>query len=1136
VKSVISALVVAAVLLVCCAVPRPVDAAAPAAGLTVDSLSLPTNFSAAQNANCVAQAPGTTEPPAYCDEYEFTVRNAGSIATDGSEMTLTGTIEAGLNIQKVYFHWSKTGNVNLGEGLCDVASSTVECHFPEHLAPDDTLTVYVLVTVEPGAPEHLHSSWKVSGGDVAAQSSEVDNIVSSSPASFGPARFAVRDNGLNGMPDTQAGDHPYELQTTIGLNSDFRLGGPVELKERGATSVEDPRDFVVDLPLGLVGSTLAAPECAETQAASGSCPEETIVGHIKTHPEGIDTIDSPIWNLVPEQGVPAEFGYRDQVGGSHVFYVHVVPTPAGYVLQTVNPETPAIPLANVEVTFYGDPAAKEEERTGHPTTRLDVPFFTNPTGCGGEEPTATLYVDSWQHPAKIGPDGTPANLEEPAWKKAVSKLPPMIGCDALSFTPELAAQPTTHEADKPSGLNFELRQPQTEKAGVPATATLKRAVVSFPEGFTVDPAAGDGLEVCSEAQIGWIGPSHMNFNAAAPACPEASKIGTLELETPLIAHKLEGELYLAAQNQNPFGSTLGLYVVVDDPITGVLVKIAGKAMTDPHTGRLTAGFDENPNLPFSALKLHFFGGPRAEFATPEACGTFATTTELFPYSFPDSGMTPATPFDSYLIDEQCPGGFSPSFAAGSTNLQAGAFTPFVVSFSRSDADQELSGLSVTLPPGLIGKIAGIPLCGEVEANAGSCPESSMVGTVKAGAGPGPDPLFVTGKAYLTGPYDGGPYGLSVVVPAVAGPFDFGTVVVRQSIRINPITAQVTDVSDPFPKIIDGIPLRLRRIDVELSRPGFTFNPTSCEHMGFNGTIAGSPLGAPTTLNGTVGYASEAGSTAAVAAPFQVTDCAALKFDPSMSVATAGKASKANGASLSFKIAYPAGAMGSQSWFREAKFTLPKQLPTRLATIQKACLAATFETDREACPAASKIGTAIVHTPVLPAALEGPVYFVSYGGAAWPDAVLVLKGDGVTVQLKGETFIDNKTGVTSATFRGTPDVPFESIEVSLPTGPFSEFGTNLPAKDNYNLCGQKLIVPTFFKAQNGLELHQNTTVTVTGCTKPKTLTRAQRLAGALRACHNKHAKRAACEHAARRKFGKVARKSSAAKTSKATGRK
>lgn len=580
----------------------------------------------------------------------------------------------------------------------------------------------------------------------------------------------------------------------------------------------------------------------------------------------------------------------------------------------------------------------------------------------------------------------------------------------------------------------------------------------------------------------------MKFNAAAPQCPEASKIGVLELESPLIGHRLEGEMFLASQNENPFHSTLATYVVVNDPVTGVVLKVAGEVQADKQTGRLTARFDENPNLPFSDLKLRFFGGPRAEFATPESCGTFTTVAELTPWSAPDSGP-PATPFDSFLIDEACPGGFSPEFIALSSNVQAGAFTPFEASLARSDTDQELAGLSFTLPEGLIGKIAGVALCTDqeihaAEAGTGGCPQASQVGTVQTAAGPGPNPVTVAGKAYLTGPYNNGPYGLAVVVPAVAGPFDFGTIVVRQSIRIDPRTAQVTDVSDPFPTIVDGIALRLRRVNVSLDRPQFTFNPTSCDKEQFAGTISGSPLGAPRTLNGIIGYAAVPGAAAPLSVPFEVTDCKSLGFAPKLTVRTKGRASKNGGASLLFKIAYPKGAMGSQSWLNEAKFDIPKQLPARLTTIQKACPAATFEHNRSACPAASIIGHAIVHSEVLPEPLQGPVYFVSYGGAKFPDAVLVLNGNNVTIEQHGTTFIDSKTGITSATFHAIPDVPVESIEVNVPAGPHGEFGVNLPAKDRYNLCGQTLKMPTFFKASNGLEQHQTTKVKITGCKKVK----------------------------------------------------
>ena len=546
-----------------------------------------------------------------------------------------------------------------------------------------------------------------------------------------------------------------------------------------------------------------------------------------------------------------------------------------------------------------------------------------------------------------------------------------------------------------------------------------------------------------------------------------------------------GEIFLAAQNENPFNSTLAAYVVVNDPVTGVLVKIAGEFLPDPHTGRLIAVFDENPNVPFSDLKLHFFGGPRAELASPESCGTFTVNTELFPYSLEEHEL-PATPSSSFLIDEACPGGFAPTFTAGSTNLQAGAYTPFVASFGRSDTDQELAGLTLTLPPGLLGKIAGVPLCSDTDAAAGTCPESTRVGTVTAGAGPGPNPLFVAGKAYLTGPYNGGPYGLAVVVPAVAGPYNFGTVVVRQSLRIDPHTAQVTDVSDPFPKIIDGIPLRLRRVDVTLDRPGFTFNPTSCDHEQITGAITGSLLGAPTSLTGTVGYATQPGATASFTTPFQVTNCATLAFKPSFTASTQGHASKANGASLKVNVAfvYPGPQFSSQSGeanIAKVHVELPKVLPSRLETLQKACTYQQFEANPAGCPAASIVGHAIAHTPILNNPLQGPAYFVSHGSAKFPELIMVLQGEGITIDLAGDTFI-SKAGITSSTFAHVPDAPVSSFELTLPQGKYSALTANA------NLCTVKggLKMPTEFTGQNGAVLKQDTHIEVEGCSNALSL--------------------------------------------------
>lgn len=1092
---------VAAVLMLLVVRTAPARAAAPGAAWGTDVVAAPTNFSSNDNAQCLANLESAKFP--VCDAYTVTVRDAGAASTKNIPVVLTDALPEGLTVQRVSFFASSVGRGeldlgNLGNLFCSKAPLKCEYHefgggtIPGEIEPDGWLKMIVYVTVNPGVTaDPLTSIVNVSGGGAPGVSMRESNAVGSSAASFGPSSFVFGAVGQDGLLDTQAGDHPYELSVTIGFNSDFRVNGPDPGTGKPSTSVQDVKDVLVDLPLGFIGSTLAAPECTLVELSSkNGCPADTVVGHIYTEPIGSTSANSPIYNLVPERGFPAEFGYVDTLEGAHVFYSRVVPTPAGYVLQTTNPDIPAIDLTHVVVTFYGDPAAKQEELARRekktPSSLAPVPFFTNPTNCGGGPTAATIYVDSWQNPAQFNPDGTPVNLEEPAWAKMQSASPAVTGCDLLQFSAEVRAQPTTHEADKPSGMEFEIKLPQSEFFGSPATSTLKKAVVTLPEGFTVDPSAGDGLAACSEAQIGWLGGTHLNFSPAPPACPEASKIGSLEVETPLIAHKLEGEMFLAAQNENPFGATLATYVVVHDPVTGVVIKIAGEVIANERTGQLTAVFDENPNLPFSDLRLHFFGGPRAEFATPESCGTFSTTTEFFPYSYPDSGP-PATPFDSFVIDEGCPSGaFRPSFTGSSLNVQAGAYSPLAASLERSDTDQELAGIQFTLPHGLLAKVAGVPLCSEAEIHAaeagtGGCPDASQVGTVKTGVGPGPDPLFVSGKAYLTGPYRGGPYGLAVVVPAIAGPYNFGTIVVRQSIRIDPRTAQITDVSDPFPTIVDGIPLRLRRVDVSIDRPQFVFNPTSCEHESFAGTMSGSPLGAPRRMNGDVGYAAESGASTQFTTPFQVTDCASLKFTPRFEASTKAASSRLNGASLTVKVSYPNAPWGSEANLGRTKVSLPKQLPSRLSTLQKACTAAQFNANPAGCPAASIVGHAVVRTPVLPTPLEGPAYFVSNGNQAFPNLIMVLQGDNVTVQLIGDTFISKK-GVTTSTFNNLPDVPFSSFQLTLPQGRYSALAANLPASAKGRFCGQKLQMPIVLDGANGMVIQKTIEMAVTGCGK------------------------------------------------------
>jgi hypothetical protein len=685
-----------------------------------------------------------------------------------------------------------------------------------------------------------------------------------------------------------------------------------------------------------------------------------------------------------------------------------------------------------------------------PSSAPQTPLLTNPTSCPGTPLFAHMRADSWQAPG--------------VFVSASSEIPATTGCSSLDFTPSVSIAPDTPVADAPSGLsaNIEVRQNETP-TGL-ATSSLENTSVELPAGVSVSPSAANGLEACSEAQIGL-------HDEAAPECPNGSKIGTVEIASPLISDHLTGGVYVARQGENPFHSLLAMYIAAE--ADGARVKLAGHIVADPVSGQLTTTFTETPQIPFNDFKLDLFGGRRGALATPNACGAPSTNVSLSPWD----GLAATSFSDPFTTSTGCVSGFSPAFEAGTTSAQAGAYAPFTLSFSRGDSEENFAGATVTLPPGLIGKIAGVAQCsdaqlavaaaksGVAELASPSCPAGSLIGAVQTTAGPGPSPVSVSGKAYLTGPYKGGPYGIAVVVPAVAGPYDLGTVVIRQSLRIDPSDAHVTDISDPFPTILQGVPLRIKSVNVTLDRPSFTFNPTSCE---------------PKTINATL--ESTGGAKTGVSSHFQAANCATLKFAPKFTASTAGRASKANGASLDVKVGYPTGPEGTYANIKSVKVDLPKQLPSRLTTLQKACLAATFEANPASCPKASNVGTATATTPVLNVPLTGPAYIVSHGGEAFPDLEIVLQGENVTLILVGNTQIKN--GITSSTFKTVPDAPVSSFELKLPTGQFSILGANVPPSKKYNLCGQTLPMPTQITAQNGAVIKQTTKISVTGCPKSK----------------------------------------------------
>ena len=787
-------------------------------------------------------------------------------------------------------------------------------------------------------------------------------------------------------------------------------------------------------------------------------------------------------------------------------------------------------------------------------------FLSMPTSCAKNTVThapeplqSTVEGDSWEEANQDLAAGQPLQMHD----LASFEMPSLDGCNRLPFEPSILATPDVKEASTPSGLNVDVHVPQLQTLNPEGLAegAPRNITVELPAGVQVNPSSGDGLVACSEGLVGFAG-FNETFNpgfktatfGASPLesltpgvsfCSDASKIATATIRTPVLQHPIEGAVYIATQNENPFGSLIGMYIVAEDPISGVQIKLAGQVtlcaaagqvvdgLTCAAPGQIVTTFENSPQAPFEDAELHFFGGERAPLATPAHCGAYTTTAAFTPWSAAE-GEAPHMASSTFDITEgpnhtPCPGAglpFSPSLTGGTTNINAGGFSPLTTTIARQDGEQNLQQVTLHMPAGLEGLLSNVKLCPEAQANAGTCGPESLIGETVVSAGVGSDPVSVTGgKVYITEKYAGAPFGLSIVNPVKAGPFDLehdtsnpandppcDCVVVRAKIEVNPQTAELTITTDAsgehaIPHLIDGIPVQIKKVNVIVNREHFTFNPTNCDPLSLTGSIA-----------------SDEGASSPVSVPFQATNCAVLKYSPTLSVSTAGKASKSNGASLFFKIAYPKGAMGSQSWMKEMKFDIPKQLPARLTTIQKACLAHVFETERQNCPAASIIGHVLVHTPVLPVPLEGPLYFVSYGGAAFPDAVAVLHGYGLTIESHGHTFINGKTGVTSATFESVPDVPFESIEVTVPQGPFSEFGANLPAKANDNFCGQKLVMPILFKAQNGQEIHQNVPVGVTGC--PKAKTRAQLYAAALKACHKDHnkAKRKKCEATARKRYG------------------
>lgn len=1073
--------------------------------------------------------------PGKPGEFEVDATNVGTDPAE--EVTITDTLPAGMEINAVSLYWSGFPEpaTNLGALCPPPAGQQVTCGIPPFLAgafgliqPGQSVRLIIDVTVSSSLSEGPVVNKAIVEGDAAGETASSQTIVTPHPP-FGITEFAAEPTerteetvvGENGVfvnlpydkPYSQAGAHPWAFTVKGEFATEM-----VEVIDKSAINpspTRDPKDIVINLAPGFLGNPMATPRCSLTLVTSSSnqCPNDTQIGVARIREESGKELLAPVVNVIPEAGQSAEFALENTVKiDTPLLTAHLVHTKQGYGFTVVSNNIPSLGLSNFEVTVWGVPAdASHDPMRGRFCRRTSpieplkceggnvasgmerVPFLTMPTDCAGGPEATTMRADSWQAPGNV------SEGEYSGYVEAQSGLPGATGCDLLRFDPTIEAHPNVLTADEPVELGIGVHVPLSEAPESDATPQLRDTTVTLPEGMSISPGIVDGIQACDE-----FGPHGINITGPeseeeslsgelqlAPGhCPDASTVGTAEAITPFLPIPVKGHVYLARPSCGAAGEPLcteedardgklyRLYLELGGTgelaQTGVHFKVPLETHVNTATGQLTTTALGTPQAPFSELKIHLNGGPRAPIDNPATCGPAVTSADFTPWSSPGitpQGFTmPGTPdatSSSFFNVEGCgsPPGLVPGFTAGTVLSQAGAFTPFTMNLSREDRQQFIKGIQIHTPPGLLGMLSSVPLCQEPQANAGTCPEVSKIGTTRVASGAGSHPFEIEGNVYLTGAYAGAPFGLSVVTHVVAGPFNLGTVVVRGKINVDQTTSELTVTIDEsgshaLPQIFYGVPLRLKRITVNIDRPGFMFNPTNCG----------------TTQKITAVVSGAQGAVTEVSSPFTVGGCRSLAFKPTFTVSTSGKTSRANGASLDTKLSYPKGSFGKQADVARVKVSLPRQLPSRLSTLQKACTAKVFDADPTSCPKASIVGIVRVTTPVLPVKLSGPVYFVSHGGESFPSLVIVLQGDGVRVDVIGTTFINEKTNVTSSTFKSVPDVPFETFELYLPEGKNSALAATA------KLCKLrgKLKMPTELVAQNGAIIKKSTNIAVGGC--------------------------------------------------------
>lgn len=966
--------------------------------------------------------------------YRLVVSNTGPDPTDGSPVVVELELPIGTRVHKIY---APTGAVGTSDGNQSPVGWTCASQAPTGAVPakascsrSDALAgsaaypvIAVAVAPDADAPDSASAAAQVSGGGSAAAAA-VDAFIFAPSLTFGISAFSTKVSKQDGSDESRAGRHPFSAGAVISFNRKRVL----ELESPALFFSQEPfeyiKDIKTDIPSGFIGNPQAVPDlCPSTaELLASSCPVQSRVGEVAFQAVGFGDeatgntfVRKELYAIEPEAGTPAQFAFAEPfVGGVYVLTPRLRPD-GDYALSLDSLGiTAGLKFLDFRVLLcsYGSVSAGGGvDCLGPEAPGANArPLLRNPTDCSGAAPVTTLHVDSWQDPGN--------------YKSADAIAPLVTECDQVPFMPTVDFQPTSKQAESPTGLDVSIEIPTDglEEADGISQSDLKKAVVTLPQGMSVNSGAADGLGACTQDQLGMVNGVP---NDDPVECPDSSKIGTAEIVTPLLEEPLKGSVYLAKQGDNPFGTLLGLYLVVESKERGILVKIPGKVQVEPN-GQIVSTFDQNPQVPFESLKLKFNGGNRASLITPPTCGKYGIDSALSGWANPDEAVSSSSPFEisSGAGGKGCPNPpqLQPKLTAGVMNPVAGSTSPFVMSLSRDEGTERFSGLDVTLPPGLTAYLKGTAQCSDsvlasipIAEGTGadqmanpSCPSASQIGTVSVGVGGGSNPFYVnTAKAYLAGPYKGAPLSIAVVAPAVAGPFDLGNVVIRNSAYVNPKTAQITVKSDPIPTVLHGIPLNVRDVRISIDRPNFMLAPTNCEAMSVSAQVQGEKGGSANTSN-----------------RFQVGECDKLGFKPNVKLELRGKNRRAAYQQMTATVT----AQPGEANIARAAVTLPRSLFLAQNHIRTVCTRVQFAA--KACPAGSVYGYAEAITPLLDEPLVGPVYLRSSDNTL-PDLVAALRGPDsipIEVELAGRT--DSKNGGIRNTFDLVPDAPVSKFTLRL----------------------------------------------------------------------------------------------------------